>query len=92
MAVSNEVLKMSNLQNMFKTAKSSLIATVVAFQLGCALPGWVFFTYRLHEEGNLSFRFGVYVAALCVVACAVAGFLFLLTVVEPIRKDRYPKA
>lgn len=73
---------------LFKTAKSRLVTTLIGFQLGCALPEWLFFAHGLYSDGNLSVGFGMYVAAVCIIANAIVGLLFWLTVVEPIRKVR----
>ena len=74
------------LTKMFSTRKSSLVTTITAFQIICALPEWSYFAIGLHSENKLSVSLAIYIAVLCVMANLFAGSLFWLTVVEPIRK------
>ena len=81
--------QMSSLQEkIFRTKKTALITVLGAFQLACALPGWIFFVCGLHMEGKLTVTIAAYLALVCIIASAVAGFLFWITVVEPIRRNQ----
>jgi hypothetical protein len=75
-------------ERIFRTKKSSFITVLVAFQSACALPGWIFFVCGLHMEGKLTVSIAAYLALVCIIAGAVAGFLFWITVVEPIRRNQ----
>jgi hypothetical protein len=76
------------LSTLFETKKSALVTTIIGFQVGCALPEWLYFTLGLHSDNKLTMGLAIYAAVLCLVANLLVSILFWVTVVEPIRTKK----